>query len=151
MFPVISSFVCPLSRVLPCLLAPPRRVASPPPPPAVFGNAAAPSPPSPPLAVTAVRCAVVRGTSAAPPLSPPTTGAPPPQRRPDTTVAPPPRHHRPSPRCPEPGSGSAAGVRTSGEGGHPRPQPVVDIVDSSSRSKVCGWFVPCHGQIDFFR
>src|SRR5512136_3019219 len=77
MFLVISSFVCPLSRVLPCLLAPSPRALGLPPPPVNFGIVAPPSPSSPPVAATAVRLAVSRRSPSAHPFASPTAGAPP--------------------------------------------------------------------------
>ena len=75
MFPVISSFVCPLSRVLPCLLAPSPRAFSRRRRRPSFGIVVPPSPSSPPVAATAVRFAVRRGRPSAPPFASPTNGA----------------------------------------------------------------------------
>ena len=75
MFPVISSLVCPLSRVLPCLLAPSLRAFSRRRRRPTFGIAAPPSPSSPSVAATTVRCTGARRSSATLPFPSPVTGA----------------------------------------------------------------------------
>ncbi len=77
MFPVVSSLVCPFSRVLPCILAPSPRAFSRRRRRPSFGIVAPPSPSSPPVAAIAVSFAVRRRRSSAPPFAPPTAGAPP--------------------------------------------------------------------------